>query len=263
MKKGICLRFAVGICCCLFLAGCGKKPGVYVDGERICDEELAFFQEDASRAVRMKQLQKMAEEAGLADAFSYEEMEAEMEQVNREREKSKAEGGVLYGPEVYTPFSYYQIRMSEYEQQLKNQILQQTGEEELRSWYETHSDRYRQIGAIRARLTVWDGGRITEQREIETDRYQIRGFSEANETLATHLLSLETGETALWIDENGRECELYCLEREADIQESFEEAKGAVMEQYAAEQLNMELERRVQNCQVEDLRDNAERSDAK
>lgn len=244
----------------MFMASaCGRKALLYVDGMAVEKEELAFLNEDTERAVRVKQIQKWAEEEGLAEPFSYGKMMKQLEEENRQRAAAKTSGGTVYGMSEYTPLQYYHQTMGDYERLLKDDLMKQTDEKTLRAYYEGNREAYRQIGRTKAALTIREEGEAAEVTEIVVDRYNIRSISERDEELVSHLLSLNAGDTVVWTDGYGRACTLVCTNKDEDTYAAYEEVSGAVLEQYAAWQFEEELNRRAAESTVMDGRSTAER----
>ena len=81
---------ALVFCSLLFgVSGCQtREPLLYVNGTAVTEEEMALLNDDADTAVRMKVLQKTAEEYGVIDAFSLEELKSDLEQENQRRHSS-------------------------------------------------------------------------------------------------------------------------------------------------------------------------------
>ena len=243
------------LCALLLLTGCQprevREPLLYVNGEAVSQAELSLLDNDVERAVRMKALQQWATELGLTHPFSYEKLMEEMEEENRRRVAVKESGGVIYGVVEYTPLQYYNITMGEYERLLREELLSQAGEEDLRTYY-------REMGELTATVTVrWEGQVVSEQ-EILLAPDTYRSLSEGNELLVMHLENLWAGQEASWTDEYGMEWTALCVSRTEDVYQPFEDIQGAVGQQYAAHQLTQELDRRAGESRVEDLRTDSE-----
>lgn len=247
-------RLLVMVILIFFLSACGKNEVLTVDQMEITEDELALFDGNTEQAARMKQIQRWVVEEGLAEPFSYQKMIEELEQVNLERVKENKRGGVVYGIVEYTPLQYYHVIMGEFERLLKDNLMKQADETELRAYYEVNRENYRQTGQVNALLTVWEGDRVTEESQVQIDQYNIRTVSEKDELMVSYLLLLEEGETAEWIDVYGRSCTLVCTKKVADSYDSYEEVKGAVLEQYASEQLELQLAQRMEEHVIQDLR---------
>lgn len=250
-------RIGILFCCGMLLGmtGCQKKEALlYVNGEAVQEEEMALLEEDARRAVQMKVLQQWAEECEGVEHFSYENMLRQMEEENQSRAEQKAAGEVIYGIPEYTPLQYYNDQMGNYERLLKEEISRSAPEEELLDYYEEHIEEYRQVGEIQAELSIREDGRVISEQEISLDAYNYRTLSEQNEELVAALVELPEGEVKSWLDEYGMEWTLLCTGREEDTYEPFADVRGAVLEQYATEQLKLGLEERIQESTVEDLR---------
>ena len=248
---------ALLLCAVLLLpAGCRaeREPLLYINGEAVSEAELALLDGDVDRAVRMKVLQQWAQELGLADPFSYEELMEELSEENGRRAELKENGGVVYGVVEYSPLQYYNITMGEYEQMLRDELLSQTGEDELRAWYQEHLENYREIGEITAEVTVRSDGRVINQQEVLLAPDTYRSLSEGNELLVMMLENLWEGQEASWTDESGLEWTAVCTGRTEDTYQPFEDIQGAVGAQYAAERLARELDKRAGESTVEDLR---------
>lgn len=259
MKLGERVRKAAAALLCFALllsAGCRaqREPLLYVNGRGVEEAELALLDGDVTRTVRMKALQQWAEELGLAAPFSYEELMDVLSAENQRRKEVKEQGGVLYGVTEYSPLQFYNITMGEYERLLKDYLLAETTEDELRSWYEAHRESYRQIGEITAWVTVRSDGQVVSEQEVLLTPYLYRSLSEQNEQLAAMLETLYPEQEASWIDEYGMEWTAVCTSRTPDTYLPFEDVQGAVGEQYAAEQLALALDRRAADSVVEDLR---------
>lgn len=255
--KGLCPGCVLAVWI-LLAAGCGevREAPLYVNGEAVSAEELSLLGDDANEAVRMKVLQQWAREEGVTeDAFSYEAFLAELSEVNEERAKTKEAGGVVYGVTEYTPFQYYSIRMGEYERALKDAIMQEATEKELLAWYEEHLEDYWEFGEITADVTAWSDSRVAYEEEIVLGPYNLRTISEQNETLAAVLLELPAGERYGWTDEYGMEWEAFCKSRGEGTYQPFDEVQGAVAEQYAAGMLTRELDERIYESEISDLRE--------
>lgn len=245
---------ACGVVACL--SGCGgRAPLLYVNGEAVSDAELGFLDQDVGETVRMKVLQQWAKESGVIQAsFSLEKMLRQMEEENRDRVKQKAEGGIIYGVTEYSPLQYYRIQMGEYERALKDRMMEGFSVEELESWYQAHRENYRQIGEVTADVVLLEGGRVIEEGEVVLNASNYRTLSEQNEELVAVMAELPEGGEADWTDDRNLEWRVYCVSREADSYQPFEDVMGAVSEQYADEKLREELEERVNGSEVEDFR---------
>lgn len=248
---GILLLSGMFMC----MTACQKKEALlYVNGQEIPEEELALLEEDVNRAVQMKVLQQWAAECEGVEQFSYEDMLRQMEEENQSRAEQKAAGEVIYGILEYTPLQYYNVQMGNYERFLKDEISQSVSEEELLDYYETHIEDYKQIGEIQAELTIWDGRQVISEQEISLNAYNYRTLSEQKEELVAALVELPENEEYSWTDEYGMEWILYCTGRTENTYETFEDVRGAVLEQYASEQLSLGLEERVNESRIEDFR---------
>lgn len=242
---------AVSFC----LSGCRDAPLLYVNGEPVTEEELALLDQDTDEAVRMKVLQQWAKESGvIRTSFSLKEMLREMEAENRDRVKRKAEGGIVYGVTEYTPLQYYRILMGDFERALKDGMMEDFSEEELEAWYEAHRENFRQIGEIVAAVEVLSDGHVVSEGEISLSPATYRTLSEQNEELAAAMEGLWEGGEAAWTDDQGMEWRVRCLSREPDSYQPFEDVRGAVSEQCAEERLQEELEERILESEVKDLR---------
>lgn len=257
MKDWVQKPAALLLCLVLLMsAGCRaeQKAPLYVNGEAVTEEELALLGDDVTLAVRMKVLQQWAEELGLADPFSYEELMKTLSAENQRRKEEKEQGGIVYGVVEYTPLQYYNITMGEYERSIKDTLLEVTAEDTLRQWYEAHKENYREIGEITAYVTARSGGQVVSEQEVTLSADVYRSLSEQNEMLVAMLENLYPDQEALWTDEYGIEWTAVCTARTPDTYQPFEDVQGAVGEQYAAEYLSAELDRRVADSAVEDLR---------
>lgn len=242
------------------MTACGRKPMLlYVDGTAVEEEEMLLLKQDTDYAVRAKLVQKWVEEDGLAEPFSYRELMKQLEQENMRRADEKAFGGTIYGMSEYSPAQYYYMTMGNYERLLKNELMKQADEETLLHYYQANKEAYRQIGRVEAVLTVREDGRVTVEKEIWVDQYNIRSASEKDEELISYLLSLSEGESHIWKDEYGRDCELVCKKKTEDHYAPYDEVSGAVLEQYAAWKLEQELNQRIAKSSVRDMRLHAER----
>ena len=263
MKKWFQKTAALLLCFVLLLsAGCQAKqeqeqePLLYVNGEAVPEEELALLDGDITSATRMKTLQQWTVEMGLISSFSYEALMEELVTVNQQRQQTKEQGGVIYGVTEYSPLQYYNITMGEYERMLREAILESTTQEELRAWYEANLENYRLIGEITAQVTVRSDGQVVNEQEVVLTYDTYRSLSEQDEQLVAVLETMYPGQETDWINENGLEWTAVCISREPDTYQPFEDVQGAVGEQYAAEQLRLEWERRFADSIVEDLREN-------
>lgn len=243
--------------CGMFLGmtGCQRREALlYVNGEAVSEGEMALLQEDEDQAVRMKVLQQWAEEYEGVEHFSYENMLRQMEEENQSRAERKAAGEVVYGMLEYTPLQYYNVQMGNYERLLKDEISRSVPEEELLDYYETHIEEYQQIGEIQAEMTIREGGQVVSEQEISLDAYNYRTLSEQNEELVAALVELPELGTYSWTDGYGMEWTLLCTNRTENTYEPFEDVRGAVLEQYANEQLKQGMEERISESAVEDFR---------
>ena len=86
---------ALVFCSLLFgVSGCQtREPLLYVNGTAVTEEEMALLNDDADTAVHMKVLQQTAEEYGVIDAFSLEELKSDLEQENQRRGPQRQGGG--------------------------------------------------------------------------------------------------------------------------------------------------------------------------
>lgn len=253
------------LCVLLLLTGCRaeevREPLLYVNGEAVSEGELSLLDGDVDRAVRMKALQQWATQLGLTGPFSYEKLMEEMAEENARRVAVKESGGVIYGVVEYTPLQYYNITMGEYERLLREELLSQAGEEDLRAYYQEHLENYREMGELTALVTVRSGGQVVSEQEVLLAPDTYRSLSEGNELLVMHLENLWTGQEATWTDEYGMEWTALCVSRTEDVYQPFEDIRGAVGQQYAAHQLALELDRRAGESRIEDLRtDSGKRS---
>ena len=240
-------------------AGCrsgtlGREPLLYVNGEAVSEEELALLDGDVEQAVRRKVLQQWAAELGAAEKFDWPAILTALEAENQRRAEVKESGGVIYGVVEYTPLQYYNILMGEEEQAIRDSIAAGTAEEELRAWYEANIENFREFGAVTAHVTAVSGTVTLADYELELSPDNYRSVSEGNEELAARLLELPVGQTGEWTDELGVDWYVECLARAEDTYQPFEDVQGAAGEQYAADMLRQELERRAAESTVEDLR---------
>lgn len=260
-----CRRLGLFLCACgclVLLAGCGAKEDslpkeslLYVDGEPVSEAEMELLEQDAERAVLMKALQRWAEEDGVdGTPFSFDSMLEQMEEENALRARQKAAGEVIYGVTEYSPLQYYRIRMGEYERALKDRIMGEAAEEELEAWYEGHLDNYWQMGEVTAAVTIYSDGRVVDESEVVLSPSNYRTLSEQNEQLAAVMADLPEGGELSFIDDYGMEWRVRCVSRGEGSYEPFADVRGAVAEQYAEEELRLELQKRTEACKVEDLR---------
>ena len=254
------IHMAVLLLCAVLLlpTGCRaeqeREPLLYVNGEAVSEAELALLDGDVERAVRMKVLQQWAHELGLAGPFSYEELMDKLAEENGRRAELKENGGVIYGVVEYSPLQYYNITMGEYERMLREELLAQAGEDDLRAYYREHLENYREIGEITAQVTVRSDGQVVSRQEVLLAPDTYRSLSEGNELLVMKLETLREGQEVSWTDEYGLEWTAVCTRRTEDIYQPFEDIQGAVGAQYAAARLAQELDRRAVESAVEDLR---------
>ena len=254
---------ALSLFCFLFgIAGCTpeeptdeREPLLYVNGEAVSEEEMAVLDGDTGRAVRMKVLQQWAEELGYIDGFSWDSMLEALARENESRAETAASGGVVYGPVEYTSLQYYYILMGDLERLIRDELSAAATQEDLRTFYEEHLEDYREIGEITAVVTVsTEKGEVIREETVTLSPANYRVMSERDERLTYELSMLWEGQEANWTDEYGQVWELRCTGRTPDTYEPFEDISGAVGEQYAGEQLELELERRTDESTIEDLR---------
>lgn len=252
---------AVGllICALLMQSACGTKAAIYVNGDPVTEEELALLDGDVEQAVRMKLLQQLAVECGVAEPFSYSEMLRQLETENETRAKKAAAGETVYGLLEYTPLQYYRVLMDRYERAVKDGWIAEAGQDELLAYYEAHKEEHRQIGQIAANVRIELGGRVVDEQEIVLSSANYRTLAEGNETLVQVMETLAPGDVQSWTDSQGMEWTVVCTSRTEDVCEDFEDVKGAVSEQWASAKLAEELTARAAASSVQDTR--TERSD--
>lgn len=255
-------RTAAPLLCVLLLtaAGCRAEEPVpresllYVNGWAVSEEEMSLLGGDVDKAIRRKVLQQLAEEYGVAEAFSYEEMLLQMEEENQRRAEQAEAGEVIYGLLEYAPLQYYNVLMDSYERSIKDQWIAAVTEGELEAYYAANLEDYRQIGEIEADATIRSDGKVVSQQAVSLNSSTYRTLSEQNETLVAVLENMEEGDECGWTDEYGLEWTLVCTGRSEDTYQAFDDVKGAVSEQWASAKLAEELSARIADSSVEDLR---------
>lgn len=247
---------ALVFCSLLFgVSGCQtREPLLYVNGTAVTEEEMALLNDDADTAVRMKVLQQTAEEYGVIDAFSLEELKSDLEQENQRRAQQLQDGEVVYGIQEYTLVQYYNIVMGEYESSLEDTLAEAASEENLLEYYHSHLEDYEEIGETSADVKLYSGRELVNQFSIELTDSTYRSISEQNAELAANLGIMEEGETETWTDEYGLEWQVTCTDKTDSSYAAFEDVRGAVAEQYAAAQLQKILDNKITESKVEDLR---------
>lgn len=246
---------ALLICALLIQSGCkAKAAALYVNGDPVADEELALLDGNTEQAVRMKLLQQLAVEYGVAEPFSYSEMLRQLEVENETRTKKAAAGEPVYGLLEYTPLQYYRVLMDSYERAVKDGWIAEAGQDELLAYYEAHKEDYRQIGQITADVRIELGGRVVDEQEIVLSSANYRTLAEGNETLVQVMETLAPGDVQSWTDSQGMEWTVVCTSRAEDVCEDFEDVKGAVSEQWASAKLAEELTARAAASSVQDTR---------
>src|SRR5699024_4260071 len=123
----------------------------------------ALLNDDADTAVRMKILQQTAEEYGVIDAFSLEELKSDLEQENQRRAQQLQDGEVVYGIQEYTLVQYYNIVMGEYESSLEDTLAEAASEENLLEYYHSHLEDYEEIGETSADVKLYSGRELVNQ----------------------------------------------------------------------------------------------------
>lgn len=251
--KQIGISIVPALLLCALLWGCGarQEPApLYVNGQPVSEEELALLDRSKDQAVRMKVLQQLAQECGVAEEFSYSEMLAHMEEENESRAQRAQAGEAVYGLLEYTPLQYYRTLMGEYERAIKDQWIGGAAQADLTAYYETHIEDYREIGEITADATAYSGTVLVSEQAVTLNPATYRLLSEQNDLLVSALEGMAPGDVSQWSDEYGLEWTLVCTGRSEDTYAAYEDVKGAVSEQWASAKLAEELSARAARCAV-------------
>lgn len=245
------------IFCSLLILGGGcqtRESLLYVNGTAVSEEEMALLNGDVNTAVRMKVLQQTAQEYGLIDSFSFEDLKSDLEQVNQRRVQQLQDGEIVYGIQEYTLVQYYNIVMGEFESSLEDVLAKTASENDLLEYYNSHLEAYEEIGETSADVKLYSGRDLVNQFTVELTDSTYRSLSEQNAELVANLELMEEGETKTWIDEYGLAWQATCTNKTVASYAAFEEVRGAVAEQFAASQVQAILNEKIAGSKVEDLR---------
>lgn len=110
-----------------------KGPVIIVNGEEIYEEEYNFLkrvstgymegknEEECVTIAKCEQI--LLKKYKIIEDISYEGFLEELKQENQERKTILAQGGILYGPNLFSPEVYYDYKVSDAREKLCREIL--------------------------------------------------------------------------------------------------------------------------------------------
>lgn len=110
-----------------------KEPVIIVNGQKIYEEEYNFLKRistgymegknEEERVIIAKCEQILLKRYKIIEDISYEGFLEELKQANQERKMILAQGGILYGPNLFSPEVYYDYKFSDAREKLCREIL--------------------------------------------------------------------------------------------------------------------------------------------
>lgn len=170
MKKNFYIFGTAFLLCINFflLTGFQKKPVLFVNGDRIYEEEYLFLSQvytggmaeeekgTRNRAACAKVEQQMLKENNVVEDISFSSFLNKVNQENEARKKAMDAGERIYGPKEYDARIYYDYIYSEAkEKMIKNVLMSQITDQEIKSFGEKN------------------GIDLREKEEVQLIRYQL------------------------------------------------------------------------------------------
>ncbi|MEE0200283.1 MAG: hypothetical protein U0I51_07015 [Muricomes sp.] len=131
MHLGIFIFVILGLT--IGFQGIKKEPVIIVSGKKIYEEEYNFLKRvstgymegknEKERVTIAKCEQILLKKYKIIEDISYKGFLEELERVNQERKATLKQGGILYGPDTFSPEVYYDYKLSEAREKLYHEIL--------------------------------------------------------------------------------------------------------------------------------------------
>lgn len=248
----------LGLALVLVLAGCSLAPGksaargvagavqtLYTQAEGVREDHLA------QRQARDVAVFEWSAGLGLSEPFSLGALESGYS-ASRTPAEPIAAGGVAaaassadYGARMNSLWDFYLEEVEQREQQLRNHLLQGLSLDEVRAFYDSHTDAFSRQDEIALKVTEWENGRALSTSELRIDAGNVRMLQEGDDPVISAALALTVGQQTNVQRLDGRFVHLECLSRKDGGVEDFDAVVQAAASQLATERFEAELRQRL------------------
>lgn len=255
----------MGLVLTALLAGCSSAPGsspepgaagavesIYAHAEGVRDDDLL------KRQARDVTVFEWSAQLGLGEPFSARVLESDYANSmtptgpTKTPEGPSAAAGVgdagsdgAYGARITSLWDFYLEEVERREQQLRSHLLKGLSVDEVRAFYDSHSDDFSRQDEITAKVTEWEDGRALASSEVAIDAGNVRMLQEGDDAVIAAALDLAVGQQATVQRPDGRFVQLECLSRKDGGVEEFDAVVQAAASQLATQRFEAELLRRL------------------